>query len=258
VDNRKPPPNAKSDSDYEDSKKREASTEEQTCCICMCEPEQSEESTISGCQHIFCWGCISKWSDRENTCPLCKCRFTKITRVHQQRRKKGSSTPVQNSKKVKQRDQLADFAVPGAALESLLQSIAAASAASGGTTRLSRFVRAARISSQPHRRTVLDFPGALFPDSDEDDDDDDNDDFLPGFMSVLLRSSSARHVPVSVHVHDHRHPPFMSRTYATNASDQTAGRAASNPLTIDDTDDDDDEVEVITVTRRTSSATRNL
>jgi hypothetical protein len=80
----------------------------------MCEVEADDLSHINSCHHSFCFGCIEKWAERENTCPLCKCRFTKIDRVNK-KRKKGTK----NSKKVKQRDQRSDL-LPGAAIEGLL------------------------------------------------------------------------------------------------------------------------------------------
>ena len=87
------------------------------CCICMCDVEPKDLAMINGCDHQFCFGCIEKWSERENKCPLCKTRFTKIERVMKQKKKKGSKT--KNSKQVKQRDQRSDLA-PGAALEGLI------------------------------------------------------------------------------------------------------------------------------------------
>lgn len=93
----------------EDSKP--AATE--SCCICMSDVETDDLAKISGCDHLFCFGCIEKWAERENSCPLCKIRFTKIDRVNK-KRKKGQS----NTKRVKQRDQRSDL--PGSALESLL------------------------------------------------------------------------------------------------------------------------------------------
>lgn len=109
-----PPPGAskKSSSDEADGKKPEA--EAVNCCICMCDVEPNDLSSINGCDHCFCFGCIEKWSERENKCPLCKARFTKIDRVNK-KRKKGTK----NTKKVKQRDQRTDV-VPGAALEGLI------------------------------------------------------------------------------------------------------------------------------------------
>jgi hypothetical protein len=84
-----------------------------SCCICMCDPDDGERSTIDGCDHEFCFDCIEKWSERENTCPLCKVRFNRINREGS--KKKGQK----GTKKVKQRDQRADLN-PGNALEGLL------------------------------------------------------------------------------------------------------------------------------------------
>jgi len=54
------------------------------CCICLDIPALPELSSLNGCGHTFCFDCIEKWAERENTCPLCKVRFTKINRVHKQ------------------------------------------------------------------------------------------------------------------------------------------------------------------------------
>ena len=86
-----------------------------SCCICMCDPDEGERSSIDGCDHIFCFECIEKWSERENSCPLCKVRFNRITRVDKTKKKKGQK----GTKKVKQRDQRADLNA-GNALEGLL------------------------------------------------------------------------------------------------------------------------------------------
>jgi hypothetical protein len=80
----------------------------------MCDVDGDDLAGISGCLHTFCFNCIEKWAERENSCPLCKIRFTKIDRVNK-KKKKGQK----NSKRVKQRDQRSDLG-PGAALEGLL------------------------------------------------------------------------------------------------------------------------------------------
>jgi hypothetical protein len=108
---KKPPPGSKSQEEEDEKPSAEATS---SCCICMCDVEHEEVALVNGCEHQFCFGCIEKWAERENTCPLCKVRFTKIDRVNK-RRKKGTK----NTKKVKQRDQRSDL-VPGAALEGLL------------------------------------------------------------------------------------------------------------------------------------------
>ena len=48
----------------------------------MTDPDRSDQSKIDGCAHQFCFDCIKQWSDRENTCPLCKTRFSNIERLH--------------------------------------------------------------------------------------------------------------------------------------------------------------------------------
>ena len=113
----------------------EAEAEEpENCCICLDVPERLELSKLDGCHHHYCFPCIEKWADRENTCPQCKKRFHKIERVHKappaKRRRKGEpaacgpclggnggeedfhqqakTARVRNTKKVKNRDQRAD------------------------------------------------------------------------------------------------------------------------------------------------------
>jgi Ring finger domain len=84
------------------------------CCICMSDVEFQDAALINGCDHRFCFTCIERWAERENSCPLCKQRFTKIDRVNK-RKKKGTK----NSKSVKQRDQRTDL-VSGVAIEGLI------------------------------------------------------------------------------------------------------------------------------------------
>lgn len=87
--------------------------EEKKCCICLEEPDDHEAASINGCHHVFCFGCIEKWAARENSCPLCKSRFTKIERVAKcpngKRRKKGDPPRPKNCKRVNHRDQRSDY-----------------------------------------------------------------------------------------------------------------------------------------------------
>eukprot|EP00542_Grammatophora_oceanica_P019560 CAMPEP_0194039676 /NCGR_PEP_ID=MMETSP0009_2-20130614/11784_1 /TAXON_ID=210454 /ORGANISM="Grammatophora oceanica, Strain CCMP 410" /LENGTH=280 /DNA_ID=CAMNT_0038682589 /DNA_START=54 /DNA_END=896 /DNA_ORIENTATION=+ len=54
----------------------------QPCAICLGELDDSDAvASIDSCSHRFCYDCIGNWADRENTCPLCKTRFTKITKL---------------------------------------------------------------------------------------------------------------------------------------------------------------------------------
>ncbi|OMJ78627.1 hypothetical protein SteCoe_21504 [Stentor coeruleus] len=48
-----------------------------TCGICL--NEITIQGVINSCRHEFCFDCISKWSDIENKCPVCKVRFLTIT-----------------------------------------------------------------------------------------------------------------------------------------------------------------------------------
>jgi Ring finger domain len=120
---KEPPAGLKTDPEEEQRKETEGdSGGDNSCCICMCEPEPMEASTIDGCAHKFCFSCIDKWSDRENTCPLCKERFANITRVtkHPRGARGEDGEKPKNSKKVKNRDQRADLNPGGNPLEALL------------------------------------------------------------------------------------------------------------------------------------------
>lgn len=88
----------------------------------MTEPETHERSAVDGCAHQFCFECIAQWGDHENTCPLCKARFTKITRCHPQAKNAHGETI--NSKVVENKDQRSDV-FPGQVLGGLLARIAA-------------------------------------------------------------------------------------------------------------------------------------
>jgi len=46
------------------------------CVICLDKPET--RGRLNSCDHLFCFSCVKKWSEQENTCPLCKKRFTQI------------------------------------------------------------------------------------------------------------------------------------------------------------------------------------
>ena len=102
----------------------------------MDEPKPADLASINGCDHLFCFECIEQWAERENSCPLCKCRFTKIDRVHKAKRKKGEPA---NTKKVKQKDQRSDIA-PGAALEGLLASFASSASMNFPPNRVARLI----------------------------------------------------------------------------------------------------------------------
>lgn len=254
---KKAPPSTKDESEPTDDRKPAAvektkDGEPVSCCICMCEPEKEEVSRISGCDHLFCFDCIGKWADRENTCPLCKARFTSISRVHKAKKRKGEKqTP--NSKRVKQRDQRADV-ISGPAIEAMLANIAAVG--NGTNSRFGRFLVALGSRRPPtlvasSRRTTLILEDDVF--SDETDDDE-----LPMInFNTLMRRATHNYRPVpSAAMHFDMGfgplspqfaagmppppPPQQFRTYASNTFEHNAG-TSSNPLEIDLDDDDDDD-----------------
>lgn len=53
-----------------------------TCAICLDDsPSMTDIASISGCTHRFCFDCIEKWAETENSCPCCTARFRTIDRV---------------------------------------------------------------------------------------------------------------------------------------------------------------------------------
>ncbi|KAI3968824.1 hypothetical protein MKX01_028974 [Papaver californicum] len=54
----------------------------QVCGICLSEEGNAiVKGTLDCCSHYFCFGCIMEWSKVESRCPLCKQRFSSITRT---------------------------------------------------------------------------------------------------------------------------------------------------------------------------------
>ncbi|XP_026457504.1 probable serine/threonine-protein kinase kinX [Papaver somniferum] len=54
----------------------------QVCGICLSEEGNAiVKGTLDCCSHYFCFGCIMEWSKVESRCPLCKQRFSSITRA---------------------------------------------------------------------------------------------------------------------------------------------------------------------------------
>ena len=101
------------DIEEEETKESKANGSPKTCCICLDEPSKKELATINVCDHHFCFGCIDKWSDQENKCPLCKVRFYKIDKVHKPKKRKagdaeGIGGDERSSKRVRNRNQRCD------------------------------------------------------------------------------------------------------------------------------------------------------
>ncbi|OEL28288.1 hypothetical protein BAE44_0010695 [Dichanthelium oligosanthes] len=53
----------------------------QICGICLSEEQRATvQGVLNCCSHYFCFACIMEWSRVESRCPLCKQRFTTITK----------------------------------------------------------------------------------------------------------------------------------------------------------------------------------
>ncbi|KAL6901941.1 hypothetical protein ACP4OV_004817 [Aristida adscensionis] len=51
------------------------------CGICLSEEQRTTvQGVLNCCSHYFCFACIMEWSRVESRCPLCKQRFTTITK----------------------------------------------------------------------------------------------------------------------------------------------------------------------------------
>jgi hypothetical protein len=196
----------------------------------MTEPEPEELATINGCEHYFCFECIEKWADRENTCPLCKARFGKIERVHKPKRQKGVKTP-KSSVKVKDKSQrmeltsslaleglfgelgrsgiafesffarlgsthfnthIARIVVGGPGMRSVAGSNPTSSASAGPSTRSTSRSPSARSSSESAARASSgrSFADVIF--GDEGDESDEDDDGFSGFVNSIRSMDGMR------------------------------------------------------------------
>lgn len=45
----------------------------------ICHSTITIQGVINCCTHAFCLDCVLKWSEIENTCPICKRRFSTVT-----------------------------------------------------------------------------------------------------------------------------------------------------------------------------------
>eukprot|EP01084_Bolivina_argentea_P229345 387118_1 len=60
----------------------ESKTEEVTnCMICLNAITETNKASISSCVHSFHFNCIRSWSYIENSCPICKQKFTHIKNI---------------------------------------------------------------------------------------------------------------------------------------------------------------------------------
>jgi hypothetical protein len=71
------------------------------CAICY--ENIQTQGMLNSCDHCFCHACISKWAESSTTCPMCKQRFTQITK------KDLHSGKIARAEKVTKRDLPGDF-----------------------------------------------------------------------------------------------------------------------------------------------------
>jgi hypothetical protein len=53
-------------------KKKDEKLEYPTCSVCLVEINKEEDTVLIPCGHLFHEGCITKWLDMNNTCPVCR------------------------------------------------------------------------------------------------------------------------------------------------------------------------------------------
>lgn len=51
----------------------DANDPENACPICY--ENITNRTQLDGCSHVFCWECIRIWSEKSNTCPMCRKKF---------------------------------------------------------------------------------------------------------------------------------------------------------------------------------------
>merc|ERR1712113_424402 len=59
------------------------------CTICLDEMKAETQAKIDSCDHQFCYKCILEWGkEQENSCPLCRKTFNKITYMGEDKKEK--------------------------------------------------------------------------------------------------------------------------------------------------------------------------
>jgi len=245
---------AKKKSKVAGSDKNEEKTPDsvQKCTVCFEVPSEEELARIDGCGHLFCFSCIEKWAERQNTCPLCVKRFAKIERIVKPKRKKGEKR-MKSSKNVNNRDQRADMVHP---LQSLFEALRNRERGrnNGGVD-----------SSEDHPFLRFMFENIL-------NDSDDNDDPTPRVFHVRRSSTRSRsstnnnprsgtatirfatindsnEIPPGFvpfyhgSFHTSNSPGSVPRSFARNGNDSRAGSSSRNALEI--ADDDDEVIEIL-------------
>ena len=230
------------------------SSSDEKCSICLEDPAQNELAKVDKCAHLYCFSCIEKWAERENSCPLCKTRFTKIERVHKTRakRKAGGAPSIKNTKRVKKRDQKSDlpFGGNGNVLEMFLSNLERREIPSS----LSQIIFSAMNNSTSAMASRHGAPRYT--------PEPPSDFILPTTVMFgnMLTSTSSVHAPFSpqdlrrsarLGFDSHENTADV-RSYAINGSVANAGMSIDIPLEI--ADSDDEVVEVSSPPSQTSTS----
>ncbi|KAF0902212.1 hypothetical protein E2562_014451 [Oryza meyeriana var. granulata] len=86
------------------AKKEQQEAGRATCGICLSEEQRvTVQGVLDCCSHYFCFACIMQWSKVESRCPLCKRRFTTITKLSKEDTGLELTNPVI---RVEERDQV--------------------------------------------------------------------------------------------------------------------------------------------------------
>lgn len=223
--------------------KVESTTTSESCCICLTTPKPGDVASINACDHVFCFDCIEKWAERENTCPLCKVRFTKIDRVHKKPRRTkaevAAKAPVcKNTKTVKNRNQAADRGrIPIQDLIATMEDVPESAPGHNFFHLLFSSPLGSQLGldlvSSGSSTTAL---GGNFQELDNENNFfSEDDESLDGeFQSLIYnRSYPSRHMGIL--------NPFSS----INLQQHNRGSSPDNPLEIPDSDDEDDDVMII-------------
>jgi len=244
-------------------------SEQEPCCICLTPPLPVDLASVNGCDHVYCFDCIEKWGERENSCPLCKQRFTKIDRVNKKPRRTkaevAAKLPVcKNTKTVRNRNQAADRArIP---IQDLIANMDVPETAPSRNIFQLLFSSqlGLDISGLSHSPPGSQFQVESLP-SDADEHNffsEDDDSFDGDFQSFIFGNRSYHRGNITASAH--RNPfssnpnnPFSSISLQPSARHNPFSSISLQPPTIrgttpdtaleihDSDDDDDDDVMII-------------
>ncbi|KAL9690524.1 hypothetical protein QQ045_010926 [Rhodiola kirilowii] len=64
-----------SEEELTDSQSSSSSSRSQivNCNICW---KKADTPLVTGCGHLYCWGCLLKWVRKVSNCPMCRTRLT--------------------------------------------------------------------------------------------------------------------------------------------------------------------------------------